>query len=304
MENPKVSIIVPVYNVEKYLAECLESILSQTFTDFECILVDDHSPDKCPDICDEYAKKDNRIKVIHIKENEGLPQARKTGINETVGDYVMFIDSDDWIENTMIERLYSLAMIEKCDIVYCNIDDYHGFQRNGERIARLHFDTRNMNKDDIINNLLKYKLDCSLCNKLSKRELYKNIFFPKMQQWEDAVICVQLFLKATNIGYEYSILYHHRINHESLTYKNDLKNRKRRKEETLKNWKDIQLILSQRNDYYKYEETITWKLKQFHVQNTPTLMKSMKKLLKYIIPSGIVMLYKSFSSNYSSCLNK
>ena len=132
MKNPKVSIIVPVYNVEKYLAECLESILSQTFTEFECILVDDHSPDKCPDICDEYAKKDKRIKVIHKKENEGSSQARKTGISEAIGDYILFTDSDDWIESKMAERLYTLAKLDNYDIVYCDVEEHYDSPEKGD----------------------------------------------------------------------------------------------------------------------------------------------------------------------------
>ena len=304
MENPKVSIIVPIYNVEKYLAECLESILSQTFTEYECILVDDHSPDRCPDICDEYVKKDKRIKVIHKKKNEGLPQARKTGFDESIGNYILFIDSDDWIEQKMVERLYSLAMIENCDIVHCNMDDYDGYQKNGERIPRLCFDTRNMNKDDIINNLLKYIFDCSLCNKLSKRELYKNIIFPKFQQWEDAVICIQLLLKANNIGYEYSILYHHRLNPDSLTYKNDEESIKRREIETYNNWTYIQKILFQRDDYFKYKEAIEWQLDhlEFQTPSPPKMKFSMVKLLKlvkYLMPHGIVVLYRLMKRNLS-----
>ena len=88
------SVIVSIYNIEKYLARCVDSILSQSFGDFELILVDDGSPDNCPDICDEYAKKDARIKVIH-KKNGGLVSARQAGIKEAVGDYVFHVDGDD-----------------------------------------------------------------------------------------------------------------------------------------------------------------------------------------------------------------
>ena len=92
----KVSAIVPVYNVEKYIYRCVDSILNQTFSDFELILVDDGSPDNCPQICDEYAKKDSRIKVIH-KENGGLSSARNAGLDIASGEWISFIDSDDWI---------------------------------------------------------------------------------------------------------------------------------------------------------------------------------------------------------------
>ncbi len=110
------SVIVPVYKVEKYLRKCVDSILEQTFSDFEVILVDDGSPDLCPQICDEYAKKDNRIKVVH-KENGGLASARQAGIKECSGEYVFNLDSDDSIENDTLETAYNIIKENGCDIV-------------------------------------------------------------------------------------------------------------------------------------------------------------------------------------------
>lgn len=104
--NPKVSVIVPVYKVEKYLNRCVQSIRKQTLSDIEIILVDDGSPDKCPAMCDEYAKQDSRIKVIH-KENAGLGMARNSGIEVATGDYVTFCDSDDWLDKTAYENIYN-----------------------------------------------------------------------------------------------------------------------------------------------------------------------------------------------------
>ena len=99
------SIIVPVYKAEKYISECVDSVLAQTFEDFELILADDGSPDRCPEICDEYAKKDSRIKVIH-KENGGASSARNSGIDAACGEYIIFLDSDDyWEENYTLQRL-------------------------------------------------------------------------------------------------------------------------------------------------------------------------------------------------------
>lgn len=312
MGNPKISIIIPVYNVEKYLPECLDSILSQTFTNFECILVNDHSPDKCPDICDEYAEKDKRVRVIHKKENEGLPQARKTGFNESIGDYILYVDSDDWMEQNMVERLYILAKTGNYDIVYCDTDNFHDSLENGVRFVRMHFDTRKMNKDEIMINLIKYNYDCVVWNKLFRRELFKNIYFPKFWQFEDAVVCVQLFLNATNIGYEYSVLYHHREHPESLTGKNyvdgvkkHVDNIKRHKEELFYNWTIIQKILSQRGDYYKYKEAIEWTLNHlnYFYYEPPSMIKLSKmKLLtlpKYIVPYGIILLYRLLKRNQS-----
>lgn len=114
-----VSVIVPIYNVEKYLDRCIESILGQTFSDFELILVDDGSPDRCPQICDEWAKKDERIRVIH-KENGGLADARNCGIAGAVGRYTTFVDSDDWVESEFLEVLYKGAVEHNADVVQCN----------------------------------------------------------------------------------------------------------------------------------------------------------------------------------------
>lgn len=105
---PEVSIIVPVYNVEKYLNQCVDSILNQTFADFELILVDDGSPDNCGVICDEYAVKDSRISVIH-KKNGGVSSARNVGLDVATGKYIMFCDSDDWTEPFWVERMYQTA---------------------------------------------------------------------------------------------------------------------------------------------------------------------------------------------------
>ena len=102
---PLFSIIVPVYKAEKYISECVDSVLAQTFEDFELILADDGSPDRCPEICDEYAKKDSRIKVIH-KNNGGASSARNSGIDAACGEYIIFLDSDDyWEGNYTLQRL-------------------------------------------------------------------------------------------------------------------------------------------------------------------------------------------------------
>lgn len=117
--KPKISIIVPVYKAEPYLRKCIDSILNQTFKDFELILVDDGSPDRCGEICDEYALKDSRIKIIH-KENSGRSSARNVGLDIAQGEYIGFVDSDDWIEPDMYEVLYSKAKIESADIIALN----------------------------------------------------------------------------------------------------------------------------------------------------------------------------------------
>lgn len=119
--NELISVIVPVYNVEKYSERCIESIINQTYKNLEIILVDDGSPDTCPMICDEYAKKDDRIVVIH-KENGGLSDARNAGIEIAKGEYFAFIDSDDYISEEFLSKLYMSLKSNSAFMSICNFD--------------------------------------------------------------------------------------------------------------------------------------------------------------------------------------
>ncbi len=120
MKNPLISVIVPVYKVERYLSNCLDSIINQSYKKLEIILIDDGSPDNCPQICDEYAQKDSRIVVIHQK-NAGVSHARNVGIDIAKGDYIGFVDSDDYIEPDFYETLIKNAIEHDADISYCGI---------------------------------------------------------------------------------------------------------------------------------------------------------------------------------------
>lgn len=129
--NPKVSIIVPVYNVEKYLDRCMESLLNQTLKEIEIILVDDGSPDNCPQMCDDYAKKDSRVKVVH-KANAGLGYARNSGLDVATGEYVAFVDSDDYVELDMYEQLYEASLNYQVQMVLCGFNrDNKGYRSKG-----------------------------------------------------------------------------------------------------------------------------------------------------------------------------
>ena len=116
--TPLISVIVPVYKVEAYLDRCVQSIVNQTYTNLEIILVDDGSPDRCPQMCDEWAKKDSRIRVIH-KENGGLSDARNAGMAAASGEYISFIDSDDWIEPAFMQILLEAMLAHDCDVAGC-----------------------------------------------------------------------------------------------------------------------------------------------------------------------------------------
>jgi glycosyltransferase involved in cell wall biosynthesis len=132
MEEALISIIIPIYNVEKYIRECIDSVINQTYSNIEIILVDDKSPDSSPAICDEYLKRDNRIHVIHKDENEGLGFARNTGLNVAQGDYVGFVDSDDYLKEDAIELLYKSIIEYKVDHAkggFLRVNDNHEFIR-------------------------------------------------------------------------------------------------------------------------------------------------------------------------------
>lgn len=147
-----ISIIVPVYNVEKYLNRCLDSILNQTFTDFELILVDDGSTDNSGIICDEYKTKDNRIKVIH-KENGGLSSARNAGLDIARGRYIGFVDSDDFISKDMYQILYNEAEKNKADMIMC---EFKKVDKNYEAINNNLYkksDIKLLKKDEILEDM-------------------------------------------------------------------------------------------------------------------------------------------------------
>ncbi|GHU72405.1 hypothetical protein FACS189450_10150 [Spirochaetia bacterium] len=185
---PKISIIVPVFNVEKYLRRCLDSILIQTFTDYECILVDDGSPDGCPVICDEYAEKDKRIVVIH-QNNAGTVLARNAGIQKAESELLVFVDSDDWLEIDALELLYNKQKESNADIVLGGIRDvyYHG--------CKIFFlpDIKDMAPS--VYSLLNR---CGyLWGKIYKKELFTSCIFPNRDIifGEDVIISLQIFSK-------------------------------------------------------------------------------------------------------------
>lgn len=138
--NPKISIIVPVYNAERYLHQCIDSILVQTHTDFELLLINDGSTDNSGSICNEYSQKDSRINVFH-KENGGVSSARNFGITKSEGEYICFIDSDDWIESTFIEKLLLPLITQNADVIFC---DYYKEYYNKTREVKSSSDFYNM----------------------------------------------------------------------------------------------------------------------------------------------------------------
>ncbi len=176
---PKISVIVPVYKVEKYLNRCVESILAQSFADFELFLVDDGSPDNCPKMCDEWAQKDNRIKVIH-KANGGLSDARNAALDKATGDYISFVDSDDYITEDAFETLYYSIVKNDADI---SVGNMMSVNENGE-ISDFYCPT---STETILENDDLFKTMYQPCaqNRLYKANIFKTLRFPVGRFYED-----------------------------------------------------------------------------------------------------------------------
>ncbi|WP_088070505.1 glycosyltransferase family 2 protein [Gottfriedia luciferensis] len=200
--NCEISIIVPVYKVEQYLKKCIDSILGQTFKDFELILVDDGSPDLCGKICDEYAELDNRVKVIH-KENGGLSSARNAGIKIAKGKYIAFVDSDDFIHLKMYEILHNYAEKHSSDIVIC---DY--LEVDEDEVIDTTSLNEQFNEENYTNIEALYELYTNMgvqfvvvWNKLFKRHLFDNLNFEENKIHEDEFIAHRLLYNCSKITY-------------------------------------------------------------------------------------------------------
>lgn len=212
---PKVSIIVPVYNVEQYICSCLESIINQKFSDIEIILVDDGSKDRSGIICDEYARKDARIKVIH-KKNGGLSDARNVGLKVATSEFIGFIDSDDQIDLDFYQKLYMAIKKDNSDIAVASIQHF-----SGEKLLYLRAvdECKSLSKYDAMKELLiSQRISNSVCNKLFSRKLFEGILFPVGKLYEDEYVTYKVFDKARNVSILNNTCYYYRYNIESITH--------------------------------------------------------------------------------------
>lgn len=196
--KPIISIIVPIYNVDKYLSRCIESILNQSFKEFELILVDDGSSDNSGEICDIYASKDDRVKVLH-KENGGVSSARNVGVKASNGEYIGFVDPDDYIDKEIYYQLYKLCIDNDCDIAICRFNrEINGKLQNigsTEEIIEL-------NNIEAMNELFKGNLyRFSLCNKLFSKKCFNNVSFPEGRIHEDLSSTYKLFANSKKAIY-------------------------------------------------------------------------------------------------------
>ena len=214
-ELPKISIIVAVYNAEGYLKRCIDSLLAQTFTDFEILLIDDGSTDKSADICDNYAAEDCRLRVFH-NENRGIGSTRHFGILHAQGEYTIHVDSDDWVEPDMLESLYAEATRNNADMVIC---DY--FEDTGNNSKYVEQRLKSLDNQDVILGLLT-TLYGSCWNKLIRLACYKQYsinFIEGLNYGEDLLVLVRLVSNPIKVHYLPSAFYHYdrTINENSYT---------------------------------------------------------------------------------------
>lgn len=196
--NPLISVIVPIYNVEKYLARCVDSIVNQTYKNLEIILVDDGSPDRCPQMCNDYAEKDSRIKVVH-KKNGGLSDARNAGMAVATGEYISFIDSDDYVSDDFFECLLDVMNKENSDIAECSVVKFYEdnrFDEFSDDLSVKTYDTQDAMSALIAEN----PFHQHVWNKLYKTELVKDIPYAVGKLNEDEFWTYRVFGRANKVA--------------------------------------------------------------------------------------------------------
>lgn len=246
-----VSVIVPIYKIPEYLSCCIDSILAQTYPDFELILVDDGSPDDCGRICDEYAERDVRIKVIH-KKNGGLTSARNAGLSEASGEWIMHVDGDDWIEPDMIESLIEAAQVTGADLVFGD------FLREGPDAGYHKIPTWNCDKKESMSNYIAYTMT-TIWGSIAKRSLYagNSLKSPEgISYCEDFHLIVRLCHFANKIVNVHRPFYHYRYRPTSIM------SNMSRKTEADEQWayQDTIRFFKEQGVYEDYRRVMSWRV--------------------------------------------
>ncbi len=216
--NDLISIIVPIYNVEKYLAKCIDSIISQTYNNLEIILVDDGSTDTSPKICDDYQKKDNRIKVIH-KKNGGVSSARNLGLINSTGEYIGFIDPDDYIEPNMYECLLNTLKSENTQISMCGYNEI----KNNKIDKTIIYSQKTISSEKLLKDIFDTTCMGVVWNKLFKRSLFinketKNYFYENLHYCEDLTMLLNILNPEDHIAMVNKSLYNYIITDSSICH--------------------------------------------------------------------------------------
>ncbi len=270
---PKVSVIVPVFNVEKYVGQCLESLINQTLKDIDIIIINDGSTDNSLSICEEYARKDNRIKV-YTKENGGLSSARNYALQFVSSPYIGFVDSDDWVSDNFYEVLYNSITANDCDIAATSAVRKHKhsqkyrFNYEKELVCETLLDKiRNSNVPKC----------CYVWNKLYKTELVKNNAFKENSYYEDVLWLPEVLKQAHKMVFVPNGLYYYRANANSI-----VKTRQTEKKEL---------------DFYNAQKSLI----KFFDDNGIKLTEKQRSVTKRRIYLGNILLMKIKELNYTSC---
>lgn len=217
MNLPLISVIIPVYNVEQYLRQCIDSVIGQTYRNLEIILIDDGSVDSCGKICDEYARSDDRIVVIH-QQNRGVSAARNAGLKICRGELVAFVDSDDWIDPQMYQKMSAFMLQEELDIVFCTAN----VVQNGRIIEKRFCYYKDRSVVDVQTVLRKYLTDqigSQAWMRLYRRTCIENLRFPEGRIYEDIAVLHIPFLNAQRpVGFLSEPLYNYRLNPNGISF--------------------------------------------------------------------------------------
>lgn len=219
---PKVSIIVPVYGVEKYIERCARSLFEQTLDDIEYLFIDDCTPDKSIDILkqvlEEYPQRKSQVIIHRMEQNSGQAAVRKWGMLNVTGEYVIHCDSDDWVDTDMYRAMYDKAISEEADVVVCDYASSDGTKHQVHK-GCLHTD-----KEQFIRDMCSMQTSWSACNKLVKTSLlHSGIIYPEGNMGEDMALILQITLKAQKIAYVPKVLYYYYTNPQSITQIRDEK---------------------------------------------------------------------------------
>lgn len=262
--NPTVSVIVPIYNVSRFLPECIESVINQTYNDFELILVDDGSTDESGAICDNYAKADNRIKVIH-KPNGGLTSARNAGLRIASGEWIMHLDGDDWIEPRMLKDFVSIAEREKADLVE---GSFRKVWENG-KVLEYSLPYDHTDKESLLNSYIAYPWT-TIWGGMAKKSIYDQYGLRSPEGitfCEDFHLGVRLWYYAEKVVTINKIYYNYRQVSSSLIHNINTKS----EEDERRVYQDIIVFFKKKGEYNTYKKCLDWRL-----------LKSAKGLLRNI----------------------
>lgn len=240
--QPKISVIVAVYNAEKYIKRCIDSLLAQTFTDFEVLLVNDGSTDNSGMLCDEYAKNDKRFRAFH-QANQGVGATRHFAMTEARGVYTIHIDPDDWVDCTFLEEMYNKALSEEADMVICDfIMEYKNYrERKIQQPAQC-------TPYHLTMDILSTRLHGGCCNKMIRRECYSTYginFIEGLNYGEDMIVIIRLLQHPIKVAYSSKVCYHYdqQINENSYTRQVTIENLRERE-------KYVELLLHCVGDKY------------------------------------------------------